>query len=234
VRHLIICLLGHPAVNNSSPEKGRFISFEGGEGLGKSTQALLLRDQLQALGIPVVMTREPGGSEGAEAIRKLLVTGGVDKWTPMTETLLHYAARVDHLERTVWPALEAGKWVITDRYADSTLAYQGSGQHVSSETIQSLHALSTDNFWPDMTLVMDGKSSLGLDRARAREGAIDQDKREDRYERMGSDFHERLRTAFQEIAAQNADRCVLIDAEGSIEEISERIFLQVSTRFGLG
>ncbi len=219
--------------HSGSSFKGRFITFEGGEGVGKSTQALRLRERLEHHGIEVVLTREPGGAPGAEAIRGLLVTGGTDKWTPMTETLLHYAARRDHLDRTVLPALRAGKWVICDRYADSTLAYQGYAQGLGVDRILDLHKIVTDNFWPDFTLLLNGGASLGLERARMRQETETGQQREDRYERMGKGFHEKLREAFLDIAAKNPQRITVIAAEGRVDDVEERIWQCVKDRFGL-
>ena len=145
--------------------EGRFISFEGGEGAGKSTQARLLRDALDARGISCVPTREPGGSPGAEDIRKLLVQGDINRWEPVAETLLLFAARADHISRTIRPALAAGKWVICDRFTDSTYAYQGVGRNVERETIRRIETIAIDDFRPDLTLVLDISPEIGLLRA---------------------------------------------------------------------
>ena len=165
---------------------GHFITFEGGEGAGKSTQIKLLAKALRTLGYDVVETREPGGSPGAEQIRTLLVTGEVGRWSPMSEALLHYAARRNHVETTVMPALRAGQWVVSDRFADSTMAYQGYGHGMGRERIEQLHALALGPFKPDLTLILDLPVEAGLRRATAgHDGA------EDRYERMDRAFHER-------------------------------------------
>lgn len=200
-------------------KQGKFITFEGGEGVGKSTQVKILADKLSETGIDVVLTREPGGSDGAEEIRALLVKGGTDKWQPMTEALLHNAARAEHLEKTVKPALNAGKWVISDRYADSTMAYQGYGQGVEIETLLDLHKISTGDFWPDLTIVLDGNE---LSRAKSREE--DNIDKEDRYERMGDDFHHKLQESFLDIANKNPDRCKVVSANGTINEVAERVW----------
>lgn len=219
----------------SKKTKGYFISFEGGEGVGKSTQVKLLRDQLHSQGIDVVLTREPGGSPSAEKIRQLLLTGDVDKWTPMTEALLFYAARAEHLAKTILPALDQGLWVITDRYADSTYAYQGAGHGLGRKDLDALHQAATGGIWPDLTLILDVEASHGLERATARESAIEcEDSREDRFERMESAFHEDLRAEFLKIARRSPDRCRLIDAQGSLKEVSTRIWQQVALRFELG
>lgn len=200
------------------PKPGRLITFEGGEGAGKSTQVALLAEALRSRGVTVVTTREPGGSEGAEAIRALLVSGETSRWDGITEALLHFAARRDHLLRTVWPALERGEWVICDRFADSTLAYQGFGHGLSAETIGSLYRIAVGRFAPDLTLVLDLPVEDGLKRAGSRGGA------EDRYERMGLGFHQRLRQGFLGIAADNPRRCAVIDA-GQAPDIVHRVIL---------
>ncbi len=205
--------------------KGKFITFEGGEGVGKSTQVKILAEKLVTEHIDVVLTREPGGSPGAEEIRALLVKGSTDKWSPMTEALLHNAARAEHLSKTVEPALDAGKWVISDRYADSTLAYQGYGQGVDLQILLEMHKVGTGNFWPDLTIILDGHE---LNRANAREQA-NTDK-EDRYERMGDEFHKKLQESFLDIAKNNPDRCVVISAKGTIEEVAERIWQVLEER----
>lgn len=200
-------------------KQGKFITFEGGEGVGKSTQVKILAEKLSDKGIDVVLTREPGGSDGAEEIRALLVKGGTDKWQPMTEALLHNAARAEHLEKTVKPALKAGKWVISDRYADSTIAYQGYGQGVKIKTLLDLHNLSTGDFWPDLTIILDGNE---LSRAKSREE--ENTDKEDRYERMGDEFHRNLQASFLDIAMKNPDRCIVVSANGTIAEVADRVW----------
>ncbi len=213
--------------------KGKFISFEGGEGTGKTTQVKLLRDRLITEGKDVILTREPGGAPGAEEIRQLLLTGNPDKWVPMTEVLLFYAARVDHLKRTIQPALQAGKWVICDRYADSTFAYQGAGHGLGASVVEEIHRITTDDFWPDMTILLDIDPEAGLRRANAREADISEDKREDRFEKMAQGYHQRLRQAFLQIADKNQDRFRVITAEGSISQVADNIWHQVAITFGL-
>lgn len=204
--------------------KGKFITFEGGEGAGKSTQVRLLAQALEAAGQEVVTTREPGGAPGAEQIRDLLVNGAVNRWTPMTEALLNFAARTEHLDKTVLPALDKGQWVISDRFADSTFAYQGYGHGVPLETLRQLYAAVLGDFKPDLTLIFDLDLQTGLDRASARgEG-------EDRYERMGTDFHQRLRQGFLEIAKAEPQRCVVIDASLAIDGVTQTIRKIVSAR----
>ena len=202
---------------------GRFITLEGGEGAGKSTQVGRLAAALRGRGLEVVTTREPGGSPGAEEIRSLLVTGGEGRWSPVTETLLHFAARRDHLERTVWPALERGAWVISDRFADSTLAYQGYGLGFNRDIIIRLYANVIGKFYPDITLVLDLPAEAGLARAKARSAA-------DRYEGMELEFHRRLRDGFLDIAAHDPRRCAVIDASGSEEAVAAEILDAVGRR----
>ncbi|HLO78439.1 MAG TPA: dTMP kinase [Magnetospirillum sp.] len=204
--------------------RGQFITFEGGEGAGKSTQLKMLAEALARAGIEVVTTREPGGSKGAEAIRALLVTGEVDRWDAQTEALLHTAARRDHLSKTVWPALERGAWVVCDRFADSTLAYQGYGHGLSKDFITGLTRLAIGDFTPDLTLVLDLPVEDGLKRAGGRGGA------EDRYERMGTDFHQRLRQGFLEIARSAPDRCAVIDATTDLDAVHQAILRTVKSR----
>jgi dTMP kinase len=194
--------------------RGRFITLEGGEGAGKSTQARRLAERLTARGRRVVVTREPGGSRGAEAIRALLVTGETDRWSPVTETLLMYAARRDHIERTIEPALAAGDWVVSDRFADSTRAYQGAGGGAPASLIQTLERHVLGETRPDLTLVLDLPVEVGLARAAGRNHA------ETRFEAKGEAFHQRLREGFLAIARVEADRCAVIDAgqdEGAVE-----------------
>ncbi|MDO8606304.1 MAG: dTMP kinase [Phaeospirillum sp.] len=206
------------------PARGRFITFEGGEGAGKSTQLRLLADGLREEGLMVITTREPGGSPGAEAIRTLLVSGEVERWDGVTEALLHFAARRDHLIKTVWPALERGAWVICDRFADSTVAYQGFGHGLDPEVIATLYRVSVGHFSPDLTLVLDLPVEKGLERAGNRGGA------EDRYERMGLGFHQRLRQGFLGIAASNPIRCAVIDATRSPDQVYRDVMETVRAR----
>jgi dTMP kinase len=206
---------------------GRFITLEGGEGTGKSTQVRRLAAALEARGIHTLTTREPGGSPGAEEIRKLLVEGEPGRWDPITETLLVYAARADHVSRTIGPALLADKWVISDRFNDSSFAYQGVARGMARETIRRIDSAVLDDFAPDLTLVLDLDVTTGLARAGARAGA------ENRFEKFGPDFHEKLRQAFLDIARRNPDRCRVIDAGASEDEVAELIFAAVSRRFDL-
>ncbi len=204
---------------------GKFITFEGGEGGGKSTQARLLAERLRARGLAVVLTREPGGAPEAERIRKLLVEGEPGRWDATAEALLHYAARRAHLTHTVWPALRRGEWVVSDRFADSTMAYQGIAMGLGREAIEVLHALAVGDFAPDLTLVLDIPEDVGLARAGARGGT------EDRYERMGAAFHQSLRAAFRDIAEREPKRCVLVDAEADIDTVAARVWDRVAAAF---
>ena len=203
---------------------GRFITFEGGEGGGKSTQLKLLAEALRGKGREVVTTREPGGSPGAEDIRALLVSGTIDRWDATTEALLHSAARRDHLVKTVWPALGRGAWILCDRFADSTLAYQGYGHGIAIETIQALTRLAVGDFAPDLTIVLDLPVEIGLARAGGRGGA------EDRYERMGTAFHQRLRQGFLTIADGDRARCVVVDASRPLDQVQADIMAAVEER----
>ena len=204
--------------------RGKFITFEGGEGTGKSTQVALLGEALRKIDISVVLTREPGGSPGAEEIRNFLVNGEVNRWSPMSEALLNYAARVEHLDKTIYPALEQKSWVISDRFSDSTIAYQGYGHGVDSLVLNSLSHILIGEFKPDLTFIFDLDLEIGLARASARgEG-------EDRYERMGRDFHERLRQGFLDIALEDAERCCVIDASLPINQVASIIRKLVSER----
>jgi len=198
--------------------RGRFITFEGGEGAGKSTQVARLAAWLRASGMDLVHTREPGGSAGAEQIRNLVLNGSAERWSPMTETLLMYAARADHLERTIRPALEAGRWVLCDRFADSSRAYQGAGGGVAQSFIEQLDATVVGRDQPDLTLIFDLPVEIGLARALGRGGGS-----EVRFESKGEAFHQRLREGFSAIAAANPDRCRVIDAGGDADAVFARV-----------
>jgi len=208
--------------------RGRFITLEGGEGGGKSTQCILLIPWLRERGIDALATREPGGSPGAERIRELLVTGTADRWTPLTEVMLHYAARQDHVQRVIEPALAAGRWVVCDRFFDSTLAYQGYGHGVPLHFIETLRRqIVGETHRPDLTVILDLPAAEGLRRSHSRENS------ERRYESMPLDFHECLRRGFQEIAERERKRCVLIDARQSIDEVQAAIRLAISKRLAV-
>ena len=204
--------------------QGRFITFEGGEGAGKSTQAALLVDRLRARGLDVLRTREPGGSEGAEEIRAIALNGDAGRWSPMTETMLMFAARSDHLDKTIRPALADGRWVVCDRFADSSRAYQGAGGGTPGDFIESLDAAVVGDTQPDLTLIFDLPVEVGLERAFGR-GLF-----ETRFESKGVAFHERLRSRFLQIAQEKSERCVVIDAVGDIETIEARVWAAVEAR----
>lgn len=206
---------------------GRFITIEGGDGTGKSTQMWMLAESLRSLGIAVAVTREPGGTHTAEVIRTVLVGGDVHRWSPLSEVLLHYAARREHLDRTILPALAAGQWVVCDRFADSTMAYQGCGHQIGCADVRAIHRIVVGGFRPDLTLILDLAVEQGLARARARSGS------EDRYERMDRGFHQRVRHGFLAIARDEPERCVIVDARRSPEAVATEILMRVRSRFGL-
>ena len=207
--------------------RGRFITFEGGEGAGKSTQVCRLAVSLNAAGIDVLATREPGGAPGAEAIRGLLVTGDVDRWDATTEALLHFAARREHLRQSIVPALDAGRWVICDRFYDSTMAYQGYGHQMGRDPIEGLCKLVVGDNVPDLTIVLDLPVIDGLRRASTSAGI------EDRYERMASAFHERVHDGFLDIAKREPARVVVIDASPAPEIVADAIRGTVAERFAI-
>jgi dTMP kinase len=208
-------------------QQGRFISFEGGEGAGKSTQARRLAAALEERGVFCVITREPGGSPGAEEIRTLLVNGEPGRWDALTETLLLYAARADHVARTIKPALAQGHWAICDRFTDSTYAYQGAGRGVDRETVRRIEAVAIGDFKPDCTFILDLPAEEGLKRANARAST------ESRFEQFDIGFHERLRQAFLDIARRAPDRCRVIDASADENTVAEAIWKAVAARFAL-
>ena len=210
---------------------GRLITLEGGEGAGKSTQIRLLAEALRKAGLDPVVTREPGGAPGAETIRKLLVEGDVYRWLPMTEALLHYAARIEHVRTTIEPALSAGRWVVCDRFADSTVAYQGYGHDLGAETVYRLHRLTLGDFQPDLTVILDLPVETGLTRAGGRHAGGNA--REDRYERMDKAFHQRLRDGYLDIARRNPERCAVVDATKNEKAVHEWIRTLVHNRLGL-
>lgn len=195
---------------------GLFISFEGGDGAGKTTQIKRLAELLRAEGREVVLTREPGGSDGAEAVRKLLLEGAADRWSPLSEALLMYAAREDHLQRTIMPALARGAVVITDRFADSTMAYQGLAGSLGEEIVTTLYKLVVGDRGPDLTIILDIPVEEGLKRAGRRGG-------EQRFESKGAAYQEMVRQAFLEIARREPERCIVIDASGDEESIASRL-----------
>lgn len=214
-----------PVSNPPPTQRGRFITFEGGEGAGKSTQIRLLADSLTRAGVDCLLTREPGGSEGAEAIRTLLVTGAAGRWDPVAEVLLFAAARADHAARVIRPALAAGRWVLCDRFADSTLVYQGYGRGLDRQIIDDLRRLSLGDLEPDLTLVLDVPVEVGLVRAVTRAGT------ETRFESMDLGFHQRVRYGFLALARNEPRRCAVIEAHGDVETVAAAIRDRVALRF---
>jgi dTMP kinase len=206
--------------------RGRFISIEGGEGAGKSTQVRWLVAALARAGISVRATREPGGSPGGEAIRSLLLEGEKERWDAISEALLLVAARSDHVTRIITPALAQGVWVVSDRFADSTLAYQGYGRGVSLADLAALHRFALGVFAPDLTVILDLPVDIGLLRAAARSAA-------DRFERLDRGFHDRLRVGYLKIAADNPTRCLLIDASSDPQTVHRAVVAAVEQRLGV-
>lgn len=215
-------------MTDRSVPTGRFITLEGGEGAGKSTQAIALCDWLSDRGHTVVRTREPGGAAGAEEIRALLVTGEPGKWDAITEALLMNAARRDHVVRTIRPALERGDWVICDRFFHSTLVYQGLAGGVPVETLQVLIDIAVEDTRPDLTVILDINPADGLIRAGARSGG------ETRFERKGAAFHAAVAHGFRTLAARDPQRCAIVDASRPVAEVSADVIAAVSARLGLG
>lgn len=196
---------------------GYFITFEGGEGTGKSTQCHLLAEYLRLKDKEVILTREPGGTDGAELIRALLVSGDINRWSGVTEALLLNAARVDHWDKVISPALNRGAWVICDRFADSTIAYQGYGRGLDINFLWSMHNSVLPGIQPNLTLVFDLDPEIGIGRALARRTS------EVRFEKMDLEFHKRMREGYLEIAKNNPERCRIIEACQGIEEIHSTI-----------
>lgn len=208
--------------------RGHFLTVEGIDGSGKSTQARLLAQRLRNLGRAVVETREPGGAPGAEEIRRLLVRGDPERWSPETEILLFTAARRDHVERVVEPALSRGAVVLCDRFVDSTRAYQGAGSPERRVLVDRLHRLAI-GLDPDQTLVFDMDPVVALERARGRGSDLD----EDRFEKMGPEFQGRLRAEFLAIAAADPARCTVIDATRPVEAVAAQVWAAIAPRLGL-
>ena len=204
--------------------RGRFITIEGGEGVGKTTQVRLLMTALERARIPAKATREPGGSQGGEAIRRLLLEGASERWDAVGEALLLVAARSDHVARLIAPSLAQGAWVVSDRFADSTFAYQGYGRGLALEDLATLHRFALGNFAPDLTVILDLPAEIGLARAKAR-ASVD-----DRFELLDQAFHERLRQGFRQIAAEDGARCVLIDGSNDLQTVHRAILDAVESR----
>jgi dTMP kinase len=196
--------------------RGHFITLEGGEGVGKSTQVKALAEALEKRGIDVLVTREPGGSEGAEKIRELLLSGADDRWGPRAEVLLFAAARADHVEKTIRPAVESGRWTLCDRFADSSLAYQGGAGGLGVETVRAINVAAVGDLFPDRTLVLTLEDGGERARARDTEGS-------DRIGGRPDDYHRKVDAAFRIIAAEEPERVKLVDASGTPEEVTERL-----------
>jgi dTMP kinase len=206
--------------------RGRFITFEGGEGTGKSTQAATLAQRLRSMGIAVVLTREPGGSPGGEIIRHVLLSGAAKSLGPDAEAILFAAARDDHVCTTIEPALSRGRWVVSDRFADSTNVYQGTLGQVDPRMIRGLQRVTVGNLKPDLTFILDVPAEVGLERAAVRRGEAGAD----RFEAESLAFHEMLRDAYLHLAASEPDRCVLIDARDTQAAVAARIWDTVARR----
>jgi dTMP kinase len=197
-------------------ERGKFISLEGGEGVGKSTQVKALAQALRGRGVDLLVTREPGGSDGAERIRELLLTGEEDRWGAQAEALLFAAARTDHVEKVIRPAILAGKWVLSDRFVDSSLAYQGGAGELGIEAVRSINAFGINEWFPDRTLVL--ALAEGGARARARDN-----EESDRIGGRPEGYHQKVDLAFRLIAAEEPDRIRIVDASGKPEEVTRRL-----------
>lgn len=206
--------------------RGKFITFEGGEGTGKSTQAAMLASRLESLGVPVHLTREPGGSPGAEIIRHVLLSGAAKPLGADVEAMLFAAARDDHVQCTILPALESGKWVICDRFADSTRVYQGILGNVDQRIIKVLERVAIGDLAPDLTVILDVPVSLGVERAKERRGTAEPD----RFEAENVEFHQQLRDGFLSIAAKEPERCVVIEASPAKEAVANTIWTMVQSR----
>lgn len=216
---------------NANQPRSKFITFEGGEGAGKTTQITRLADRLVSQGITTITTREPGGAPGADSIRSLLVSGATNKWDPISEVLLLYAGRREHLKQTILPALDQGAWVLCDRFSDSTMAYQGYGHGLSKDFIRAVHDEVVGAADPDLTLVLDIPVDVGIERANSRNTRTRSG--EDRFERMDSSFHERLRAGFLDIADREPERVRVIDADSTPEAVTETVWQAVTEKFGL-
>ena len=205
--------------------RGQFISFEGGEGAGKTTQAERLVAALETAGIEAILTREPGGTFGAEKIRDLVLEGTQERWSGMTELLLMYAARLDHVEKLIKPALERGAWVVSDRFADSSLAYQGHARGLGPEKVSALHDVVMDGFGPDLTILFDMDPVMAQRRVETRGETLT------RFDTETIDFHNKLRSAFRAIAADNPDRIVTVEADHPADAVQTRIFHVLTNRY---
>ena len=205
--------------------KGKFITIEGGEGTGKTTQIKLLEIFLKKKKIKFITTREPGGSKGAEKIRKLILKSNQNDWSPMTEALLHISARSDHLEKKIKPNLKKGIWVICDRFRDSTMAYQGYGNGLKLDVLEMLQESIFDKLNADLTIILDTLPNISLSRARKRKNG------NQKYENMGINFHKKVRKGFIEIKKKNKKRCKLLSANDDRREINKKIIKITEKQF---
>jgi len=207
--------------------RNKMIVIDGVDGAGKGVQSRRLLMSLENAGLDAILTREPGGSPAAEDIRKLLVEGDPEKWDSMTELLLMYASRRTHLRDTIWPAIEADRWVISDRFADSSRAFQGIAGELGLDLVENIHQLVVGSFQPGLVLILDLPESIALQRAASRGD------NEDRFEKKGSDYHSKVRQAFREIALSNPQKYSLIDANQTIDHVSQQILEAINGHFNL-
>ena len=204
--------------------KGTFIVFEGGEGTGKTTQAQILKDQLNTNNILTILTREPGGTKESEEIRKILINGEINKWDGISETLLHYAARREHIKKKIIPELKKGTWIICDRFFHSTEAYQGAGYGVSADFLNTLKKAVCEDLVPDITFIFDQKVEKSIQRIKDRN-------ENNRYENFDINFHNRVRQYFKNLKNTPNKNCILINADDTIKNISDKILLYVQQNF---
>ncbi|MBX7481256.1 dTMP kinase [Qipengyuania qiaonensis] len=206
--------------------RGRFIAFEGGEGMGKSTQARMLAEKLERWGRAVELTREPGGTPGAEAIRELLLAPPGEGWPPAAEALLFAAARADHVARRIRPALEAGTWIVCDRFIDSSRAYQGIAGGLGDDSVNALHRVGSDGLLPDLALLIDAPIAAASERLARRDGDTS-----DAIGGRATEYHEAVNAAFRDFADAEPERFAVIDGSGSIEDVHERVIAVMRSRF---
>ena len=204
--------------------KGTFIVFEGGEGTGKTTQAKILQDQLNTNNILTILTREPGGTKESEEIRKILINGRINKWDGISETLLHYAARREHIKKKIIPELKKGRWIICDRFFHSTEAYQGAGHGVSADFLHTLKKAVCEDLIPDITFIFDQKIEKSIQRIKDRN-------ENNRYENFDINFHNRVRKYFKNLKNTTNNNCILINADDTIKNISDKILFYVKQNF---
>ena len=206
-------------------ERGKFITLEGGEGAGKSTQAKMLCEALESAGLETLLTREPGGTFGAESIRKLVLEGTQDRWSGMTELLLMYAARLDHVEKLIKPALERGVWVVSDRFSDSSLAYQGYARGLGPDQVRKVHDVVMDGFGPELTILFDMDPIMAMKRVETRGEEMS------RFDAEDIEFHKTLRKAFLEIAESEPDRIFTLDADGTKDGVHTRVLYALTQKY---